>query len=100
MHITPYAFTSLIINLSLTLALTTPTPTNSSTNTTITPPSRYYLKTRVLDYGNADKNDLYVSSYHTGSFAPHSLYYSSLSHIIHSVHNAISPTNSPSQAPA
>lgn len=99
MHITLSAFTSLIINLSLTLALTTPTPTNSSTNTTITPPSRYYLKTRVLDNGNADKNDLYVSSYHTGSFAPHSLY-SSLSHIIHSVHNAISPTDSPSQAPA
>lgn len=49
-----------LINLSLTLALSPPNPTN------ITPPSRYYLKTHVLDDGNADKNDLYVSSYHTG----------------------------------
>ena len=56
-----------LINLSLTLALTPPNATNSSANTTLTPPSRYYLKTRVLDEANADKNDLYVSSYHTGA---------------------------------
>lgn len=89
MHITLSAFISLI-NLSLTFALTTPTPNNSSTNTTITPPTRYYLKTRVLYNGNTDKNDLFVSSYHTGPFTSLSLF-SALSHITHSVHNALSP---------
>ena len=72
MHITFSAFSLTLIiisNLSLAFALATPNPANNS-NTTITPPSRYYLKTRVLDNnGNADKNNLYVSSYHTGVFA-------------------------------
>lgn len=48
-----------LVNVSLTLAVTTP-------NANFTPPSRYYLKTSVIDDGDADKNDLYVSSYHTG----------------------------------
>lgn len=55
-----------ILNLSLTLAVTNASPTNTTANTTITPPSRYYLKTRVIGDGNADKDGLYVSSYHTG----------------------------------
>lgn len=56
-----------LINLSLTLAVTLSNPTNSTANTTFTPPSRYYLKTRVIGNGNADKANLYVSSYHTGA---------------------------------
>ena len=64
MHLTLPAILSLA-TLPLTLALALPNSTNA-TNTTITPPSRYYLKTRVLDNGSADKNGLYVSSYHTG----------------------------------
>lgn len=59
-----------LLSLSLTLAATPPDTSNSTTNTTITPPSRYYLKTSVVRDGNADKNDLYVSSYHTGLFTP------------------------------
>lgn len=55
-----------LINLSLTLAVIPSNANNSTANTTFTPPSRYYLKTSVIDGGNADKNDLYVSSYHTG----------------------------------
>ena len=62
-----------IINLSLALAVTSPSPANTTANTTITPPSRYYLKTSVIGDGNADKNDLYVSSYHTGPLSPHPL---------------------------
>ena len=69
MHIITLSTFLSLITLPFTLAL----PTNSSTNTTLTPPSRYYLKTAVLDNGNADKNDLYVSSYHTGPFKPISL---------------------------
>ena len=70
MYITLSVFLSLF-----TLALTVPTPTNSSSpNTTITPPTRYYLKTRVIDNGNASKNDLYVSSYHTGLLIPLSVF--------------------------
>ena len=65
--ITLSTFFSLI---ALPFALTLALPTNSSANTTITPPSRYYLKTVVLNNGNADKNNLYVSSYHTGPFHP------------------------------
>ncbi len=56
-----------LINLSHTLAVTPSNPTNSTANTTFTPPSRYYLKTSVIGDGNADKNNLYVSSYHTGA---------------------------------
>lgn len=56
-----------LINLSLTLAVIPSNANNSTANTTFTPPSRYYLKTSVIDGGNADKNDLYVSSYHTGA---------------------------------
>ncbi|KAF6235745.1 hypothetical protein HO173_005940 [Letharia columbiana] len=65
MHFTLPVFFS-FINLSLALAVTPSNPTNSTANTTFTPPSRYYLKTSVIGAGNADKNDLYVSSYHTG----------------------------------
>ena len=59
-----------LINISLTLALTTPNLPSAAPNGTITPPSRYYLKTRVLDGGSPDKNDLYVNSYHTGPLIP------------------------------
>lgn len=69
MHFTLPALVSLI-NLSLALAVTPSTPSNSTTNTTFTPPSRYYLKTSVIGDGSADKNDLYVSSYHTGPLPP------------------------------
>lgn len=65
MHFTLPAFL-FFIDISLTLAVTPPNPTNSTISTTFTPPNRYYLKTRVIEDGNADKNDLYVSSHHTG----------------------------------
>ncbi|CAD6586523.1 MAG: hypothetical protein ASARMPRED_002748 [Alectoria sarmentosa] len=65
MHITHFVLL-LFLSLPLTLAVTPPNLTNSTANTTFTLPSRYYLKTSVIDDGNADKNDLYVSSYHTG----------------------------------
>ena len=64
-----------IILAFLTLAITTlaqaPYPANA-TNTTVTPPTRYYLKTQVLGdstgyAGNATaKSGLYVTGYHTG----------------------------------
>ena len=57
-----------LLALPSALALATPPyPTNTTTNGTITPPSRYYLQTRVKGYGNSDKNGLYVSGYHTGA---------------------------------
>lgn len=70
-----------LLSLSSALALTTPpSPTstfnativppftvNLTTNGTITPPSRYYLQTRVKGPANEDKNGLYVSGYHTGA---------------------------------
>ena len=59
-----------LIHLTLTLAVTTPNLTNATANTTFTPPNRYYLKTSVIGDGNADKNDLYVHSYHTGPLPP------------------------------
>ena len=65
MHITFSALFS-FINLSLSLALRPRDPTTSSVNTDITPPSRYYLETRVLESGHDDKDHLFVSSYHTG----------------------------------
>ena len=55
-----------LIAIPFTLALTT--NYDSATNATRAPPSRYYLKTRVIDHGNLDKNDLYLSSYHTGTY--------------------------------
>ena len=55
---------------ALTLTTSPPPPyypTNTtSTNGTITPPSRYYLRTQVKG-PETDKNGLYVSSYHTGA---------------------------------
>ena len=70
MHI--FTLSTFLALIALPLTLTIALPTNSSANTTLTPPSRYYLKTVVLNNGNADKNDLYVSSYHTG---PHLKYF-------------------------
>ena len=65
MHFTlPTLFS--LINLPLTLAVTLPNSTNSTANTTSTLPSRYYLKTSVIDDGAVDKHNLYVSSWHTG----------------------------------
>lgn len=49
----------------LALALPQPYPT-SAASATVTPPSSYYLKTRVVDHGHFDKDGLYVSNYHTG----------------------------------
>ena len=63
-------FSTFLSLIALPFTLTLTLPTNSSGNTTLTPPSRYYLKTVVLDNGNADKNNLYVSSYHTGPLKP------------------------------
>lgn len=40
---------------------------SSAPNATATPPSSYYLKTRVVGRGHEDKNGLYVSNYHTGN---------------------------------
>ena len=54
-----------LIAIPFTLALTI--NYNSAINARSVPPSRYHLKTRVIDNGNSDKNDLYLSSYHTGT---------------------------------
>ncbi|CAD6563581.1 MAG: hypothetical protein ASARMPRED_000070 [Alectoria sarmentosa] len=60
-----------LLTVPSALALATPSippsTVNSTTNGTITPPSRYYLQTRVKDHGSSDKNGLYVSTYHTGA---------------------------------
>ena len=63
------AFLSLV-NLSLTLAVNAASPDDSTTHTALKPPARYYLKTSVIGDGNADKNDLYVSTFHTGPPSP------------------------------
>lgn len=55
-----------LINLSLTLAANAASLDDSTTHTTLKLPARYYLKTSVIGDGNADKNDLFVSSFHTG----------------------------------
>ena len=65
MHITLSALLSLA-RLSLTLAATTSNAISSIGNATLTPPIRYYLKTSVIDDDDSDKNDLYVTSWHTG----------------------------------
>ena len=64
-----------ILILPSTIALTVPHRVNVTTKATTTPPStvtpappsRYYLQTRVKGHGNADKDGLYVSGYHTGA---------------------------------
>ncbi|CAF9924306.1 hypothetical protein IMSHALPRED_006146 [Imshaugia aleurites] len=66
MHITLSALLSLA-HLSLTLAATTSNAISSIANATLTPPIRYYLKTSVIDDDDSDKNDLYVTSWHTGA---------------------------------
>ena len=62
--------------LSALLALASPRPSLSPSLTstsvpsaTITPPTSYYLRSRVigLDGNHTDKDGLYVSNYHTGN---------------------------------
>lgn len=58
-----------LLATSLTIAATpSPSPTSAAIPT-VTPPSSYYLKSRViLDHGpNSDKDGLYVSNFHTGA---------------------------------
>lgn len=55
------------VNVTTNATITPPSTVNLTTNGTIAPPSRYYLQTRVKGHGNADKNGLYVSGYHTGA---------------------------------
>lgn len=56
----------------LSSALLPPYPisnaTNNGTNSLIKPPAHYYLRTRVIGSGNADKDGLYVAGYHIGVF--------------------------------
>ena len=55
----------------LRLAFTAPFSISNTTNTTESPGSlqgEYYLMTSVIGDGNRDKNDLFVSGYHTGKF--------------------------------
>ena len=59
---------SAIILPALTTPLITPRDVNA-TNSTQCPSGQYYLSTKVIGSGHADKNDLYVSSYHTGNSA-------------------------------
>ncbi|KAM0797569.1 hypothetical protein BDR22DRAFT_892200 [Usnea florida] len=70
MH-TFHAFLTALIATLLTTAAPSPSSTSAATPT-VTPPSSYYLKIRVLtDHGpNTDKDGLYVSTFHTGM--PHS----------------------------
>lgn len=44
-----------------------PASSTSAASATVTPPSSYYLKTRVVGHGHSDKDRLYVSNYHTGA---------------------------------
>ncbi|CAD6588376.1 MAG: hypothetical protein ASARMPRED_003540 [Alectoria sarmentosa] len=50
---------------ALALAVAQPSST-SAVYATVTPPSSYYLKSRVVAHGHNDKHGLYVSNYHTG----------------------------------
>ncbi|KAM0800328.1 hypothetical protein BDR22DRAFT_963289 [Usnea florida] len=59
--------TLLLSLIAIPFALALTTSHNSATNATSAPPSRYYLKTRDIDNGNSDKNNLYLSSYHSGA---------------------------------
>ena len=59
-----------IFSASLPVAFTAPFAVFNTTNTTVAPGAlqgEYYLLTEVIGSGNADKNDLYVSGYHTGT---------------------------------
>lgn len=53
-----------------TTTATSPISTTNTTNTSTTlpdgPTEEYYLVTKVIGYGNEDKNGLYVNGYHTG----------------------------------
>ena len=56
-----------IANILAALALAVAQPSSTSAAyATITPPSSYYLKSRVVAHGHNDKDGLYVSNYHTG----------------------------------
>ncbi|KAM0794290.1 hypothetical protein BDR22DRAFT_712883 [Usnea florida] len=61
-----FSLTAFLSLITLSLAANTASPDSSTTNPTLIPPARYYLKTSVIGDGSADKNDLYVSSFHTG----------------------------------
>ncbi|KAL9131217.1 MAG: hypothetical protein Q9175_006825 [Cornicularia normoerica] len=54
--------------LAAPLATAAPYPSSTiAASATITPPSSYYLKTRVVGHGHKDKDGLYVTNYHTGA---------------------------------
>ena len=59
---------ALITLLSTPLAIATPHPSpTSAPSATVTPPSSYYLQTRVIGQGHPEKDGLYVCAYHTGT---------------------------------
>ena len=59
---------ALITLLSTPLATATPHPSpTSAPSATVTPPSSYYLQTRVIGQGHPEKDGLYVCAYHTGT---------------------------------
>ena len=60
MRTTTVAIKTILVT-PLALALPQPSPTS-----TVTPPSSYYLRTRVVGPNHSDKDGLYVSNYHTG----------------------------------
>jgi len=53
-----------------TTTANSPISTTNTTNTSTTlpngPTEEYYLVTKIIGYGNEDKNGLYVNGYHTG----------------------------------
>ena len=63
---------TLLLSISLALASPHPSPSPASPSVptaTITPPTSYYLRSRVIgpNGNHSDKDGLYVSCYHTGN---------------------------------
>lgn len=61
----PYA-TNTTNTTNTTTTITAANNTNTTTTLPDGPTDEYYLVTQIIDYGNEDKNGLYVSGYHTG----------------------------------
>ena len=64
------AFVTLLLTLANLTITASAAPASSDRVTTVPPPARYYLQTKVdgnLQDCGSNKNNLYVTSYHTGA---------------------------------